>query len=220
MMKIQEVILLASELEQLKYFYHETLGLPLQENTSASISFVAGASVLTFKHDPAVIRPYYHFAFNISANKFDSALDWLKQKGIAINLVDGSEVVYSKSWNSHSVYFYDPVENIVEFIARHNLSADSSTTEFSAQDILNISEIGIPAEDVLALSKQIQNYSGEEIYQAGDSIFTPIGDEEGLFILSALTRNWLGSAKKVAVFSIRMRIRFRQNTSDHLLDYP
>lgn len=110
--------------------------------------------------------------------------------------------------------------NVVEFIARHSVRQGSDAKEFSALDILNISEIGLPAEDVLGLSAYLQKKYEEPEYRSGNAMFTPIGDEEGLMILSSLDRNWLGSSKKVSIFPIEVVLNKGITSIDSVLQYP
>ncbi|WP_256757593.1 VOC family protein [Cohnella sp. WQ 127256] len=219
-MRIQEIKLLTNDLEPLIDFYHRGLELPLIENTESSVSFRIGSSRLVFERSEEAANPYYHFAINISESKIDLALVWLKEKGVRINLAFGEEVFFSQTWNSHAIYFYDPAGNIVELIARHN---KKSTTghEFTRDDMINISEIGMPAEDVLSLSEYLLKQYNEQVYISGDSMFTPIGAEDGLLILSSLERIWLGSNKKVAIFPMSIILESRESTeTKQVLHYP
>ncbi|TFE19350.1 VOC family protein [Cohnella luojiensis] len=218
-MKIQEIKLLANDLDNLVDFYNRILELPIVEHSSIYVSFQIGSSKLVFELSEEVVNPYYHFAFNITESKKDLALNWLKAKGIHINLINGEEFYFSESWNSTSIFFYDPTGNIVELIARHN-TKNRLGHDFSTDDLLNISEIGIPALDVINLSEYLLHQYKEQIYISGNSMFTPIGDEEGLLILSSLDRNWLGSNKKVEIFPLEIVIADGKEDSMQILNYP
>lgn len=143
----------------------------------------------------------------------------MNNKGIEINKIDGQDAYYSDSWNSHSIYFYDPSGNVVEFIFRHN-TIEESNGSFTIEDMKNISEIGIPAENVPAVSSMVQSKFNVEIYMDANEVFCPLGDEEGLFILSSLDRNWLGSSKKVEVFPLTISICSDVSSVERLLHYP
>jgi hypothetical protein len=60
----------------------------------------------------------------------------------------------------------------------------------------------------------------ENIYMDGNSIFTPIGNEEGLLILSSLNRNWLGSNKKVEVFPVRVILHGAEEGVHLIPEFP
>ncbi|GAB6988285.1 VOC family protein [Paenibacillus pini] len=213
-MKIQMLNLLTNDLDAIIDFY-TGMQLPLIERSSDHVSFQIGSSQLTFVQSNEVEHPFYHVAFNITESKMDLAISWLQAKGIVINLVD----TYSETWNSHSVYFYDSVGNIMELIARHNSPSTSNGT-FTSEDLLNISEIGLPAVDVTILSDYLLHQYNEQIYKSSSPTFTPIGDEEGLLILSVLGRQWLGSNKNAEIFPLEIVIEHEKEEPIQVLDYP
>lgn len=218
-MKIKEVVLYATSLDKINSFYAGILELPIIQENNKKISFKAGTSILTFNQWNEYDSPYYHFAFNITESKIEQALQWLKNKRVTINQINGLDDYYSESWNSHSIYFYDSLGNIVEFIARHNI-LEVGHGDFSSKDIKNISEIGLPVEDVQQASKILQNKYSVGVYKSSNDVFAPLGNEEGLFILSGLNRNWLGSNKKVKVFPLTVDIYNNMERNDNLLGYP
>ena len=227
-MRIARIKLYALELEPLRRFYRDTLELPLCEDGEGSFTVRAGQSLLTFDQglpdsdssSSSDEPPYYHFAFNISENKIAEAVEWLERKGVAISPVNGRTVVRSESWDSDSVYFVDPAGNIVEFIARHGLSNGADTPGFSAENIVNISEIGCGTDDVNELSGLLRKRLRGSVYLEGDDLFTPIGDEEGLIILSSLRRNWLGSNKPVRIFPMEITVLMGETGESQVLRFP
>lgn len=219
-MIIREIKLLTSRFEALRSFYLDVLGFTLDRSDERSFTVVAGASKLTFAACEPDTEPYYHFAFNITESKIEPAIAWLAAKGILPSIVDQSPVVYSQSWQSHSVYFGDPAGNIVEFIARHRKPSESKADFFSLDDVLNVSEIGLPANDVDELSRFLRSELAEAVYIEGNAMFTPIGDEDGLLILSSLERCWLGSDKKVAIYPVEVALGNGGRRSVPVLHYP
>jgi len=218
-MKFKEIKLLTKDIEANIDFYYKTLGIPIVSRSKDSVTFQIGKSCLSFMKAETNMDPYYHFAFNITQNKVHEAINWLRNKGIEINKVNNNDVVYSQTWNSDSIYFYDSTGNIVEFIARHNQTGEKSD-EFNIHDLINISEIGLPTNDVVTLTRFIQEHFNEQVYISSDSLFSPIGDEEGLFILSSVDRKWLGSNKKVEIFPLEVVIVSSREEISKLLDYP
>jgi|GEM_PF-58345 len=225
-MRIVEIKLYTLELEPLRRFYCDTLELPLSEDGEGSFTVRAGQSLLTFvrglpdSNSSSDEHPYYHFAFNISENKIAEAVEWLGRKGIEISPVNGRTVIRSESWDSDSVYFIDPAGNIVEFIARHRLANGSDTPGFAAENVVNISEIGCGTDDVNELSLLLRERLRESVYLEGDDLFTPIGDEEGLIILSSLRRNWLGSNKPVRIFPMEITVLMGKSGESQVLHFP
>lgn len=63
-------------------------------------------------------------------------------------------------WNAKSVYFYDAEENILEFIARHNLDEPTNDATFTSNHIKRISEIGIAVSDTEGFAKKVKENTG------------------------------------------------------------
>jgi catechol-2,3-dioxygenase len=94
-------------------------------------------------------------------------------------------------WNSDSVYFLDAAGNVLEFIARHTLR-NAADGNFDSSKILNVSEIGLPSENVIELAGELCAQLGLSVYkQEPNENFTPVGDENGLFILPVKDRIWM-----------------------------
>lgn len=180
-MKIKQLILYTSRLEEQTAFYKKTLGIPAIEESFNHSSFQIGTSVLSF-HYREVSTPY-HFAINIPANQEKEAMNWLKQKGIEILMnEDHEEMIDFKEWNAKAMYFYDKDNNIVEFIARKNQPTQSNAV-FRAQSILCISEIGVPVDKIEKAYNDLNQIKRLHIYSGDLSHFCAAGDENGLFII-------------------------------------
>lgn len=188
-MKISHLELQTSNLEKMKEFYNGVLELPLLNQSKESFSVAAGETVLTFQLSGN--NPQYHFAFNIPNNKINEAIFWLNSK---VDLIKYEEdhIIHFESWNAHSLYFEDPAGNILEFIARHNLS-NKKQGPFSFKDILNISEIGLPVGDVLGAVEALQSSFDLSTWRPPTETFSTIGDENGLIIVVSKGRKWFMS---------------------------
>lgn len=144
-MLIREITLHTNLLNELKNFYSDILELGLIHESQYSFTVKTLNSDITFLKS-SLENPFYHFAFNIPENQIKQAKEWALQRFKLISL-NGEDEFDFLSWNAHSIYFYDPAGNILEFIARHNLN-NKSDTDFSGKSILNVSEIGLPVDDV------------------------------------------------------------------------
>ncbi|RAP76151.1 VOC family protein [Paenibacillus montanisoli] len=206
-MRIQRLRLLTKELEKLQAFYTRILELPLLESSKDAFTVSVGASCLTFElTEHADEVPFYHFAFDIPENKMDEAIIWLRSKAVALNLLPNhSYKAYFHTWDATSIYFDDPAGNIVEFIARHSLNNEIDIS-FTSSTFVNISEIGLVVNDVTRTKTLMKNNLGLDGYKDSDPSFAAVGDEDGLLIVSAPKRVWLGSEKKAAVFRTEVTI--------------
>lgn len=194
-MIMERVILLTENPLETKSFYRDVLELELVEERDDSFAVQAGATRVTFQTTTAFSRPFYHFAMNIPENKFREAKSWLQSR-VSLIQEDGEDEVFFTSWNAHSVYFEDPSGNIVELIARHNLS-NAVSHPFGSGDIKGVSEIGIVANEVIPFVRAL-NEIGVPNWRPDDEGLTPAGDEHGLFIVVKTGREWFFSNQKRA----------------------
>lgn len=205
-MKINELILYTTTLEDQKVFYTETLGLPLLETSSTSFKVAAGYSMLTFKW-----RDYatpYHFAFNIPSYIDPEALAWLRKRTPVLKH-QGKGLVDFVNWNARSIYFYDRDHNIVELIARKSLGIQSLDT-FDHHAFLCISEVGLAVNDIETTYNQLQKLTDFEIFDGDFDRFCAVGDEHGLFILiNKHRKDWFPAGDKA--FSSDFEIEFQNH---------
>jgi hypothetical protein len=196
-------------LSQLRQFYGETLGLPLVSEHPEACAFQAGTSRMEFGRAASVASegPFYHFAFNIPENKFADAKRWLAARVPLLKDIDsGKDEVFFPAWNAHAVYFKDPSGNIGELIARHTM-ANARTGEFTVDDLLCVSEIGLPSANPAALEASLASRHGLKRYLDSPMF---MGDEHGLFILPTVGRPWIPERiQKASVHPVDAIIRGR-----------
>src|SRR6185503_16502294 len=189
-MNISHLELSAKDLPAQRDFYANILELPVTLD-SATLDVKAGETNLVFTQAPSEFIGAYHFAFNIPQNQYQAAKQWIASRIPLLQDNTGKEDFESTTWNSTSLYFLDAAGNILEFIARHTLQ-NASNEEFDSRQILNVSEIGLPSEDVLELANDLVTRLGFSVYQQErNENFTPVGDENGLLILPAKDRIWM-----------------------------
>lgn len=189
-MNIVRLELFTASLEAQKDFYENILELPA-ELGAMGLRIHAGSTEILFTQAPADFAGAYHFAFNIPSNQYPSAKEWIMSRIPLLKDNSGKEDFHSNTWDSDSVYFLDAAGNVLEFIARHTLN-NPMEGDFDASRILNVSEIGLPSENVIAFADDLCSNLGISVYkQEPNATFTPVGDENGLFILPAKDRIWM-----------------------------
>jgi catechol 2,3-dioxygenase-like lactoylglutathione lyase family enzyme len=189
-MDISYLELSSKDLKAQRDFYADILELPVTLDSS-SLEVKAGNTVLRFTQAPSEFNGAYHFAFNIPENQYQAAKQWITSRLSLLRDKAGTEDFESKSWTSTSLYFLDAAGNVLEFIARHNLQ-NAASGEFNTSRILNVSEIGLPSEDVISLADQLCTKLGLSVFkQEPNEAFTPVGDDNGLFILPVKDRIWM-----------------------------
>lgn len=183
-------LLTAAPLEQMKQFYGGLLGLEAVKGGRDRLTITAGLTRLTFVRAAAEVgRPFYHFAFNIPENKIGDALTWQMARSPLIPVPESlrdskypDQVVNYSHWNAHSIFFFDPAQNVVEYIARHDLR-NGRKGPFESRDILYASEIAFIVDDVPAIASQLIESARIGLYRKGSDVFTALGDENGLLLV-------------------------------------
>ena len=207
----------AAPLREMRAFYHDLLGMPAVQATDGRLTIRAGASRITFAPSgPGHSHPFYHFAFNIPANKLLAAYHWQKERTPLLPIPPAlrdprfpPEVVNYSHWNAHSIFFFDPAGNVVEYIARHDLR-NAADGEFGPSDLLCVSEIALVVDDVLATAATLESTFGLPPYRGRDEHFAAVGDEHGLLLVMKRGRVISFDAperKAVSVFPTSVGVR-------------
>jgi hypothetical protein len=221
----------AAPLLEVRDFYHGLLGLRIVTDQPERLAILAGATTLTFiPAGPNDGQPFYHFAFNVPENKIESAWRWQKARTsllpIPTRLRDPQypdDVVNYTHWNAHSVFFFDPAGNVVEYIARHDLK-NPAPGEFNSDDILYASEIAFVTDDVLGVSDHLKGIAKIPPFRrGGDESFMALGGEDGLLLVMKRGRviSFDSPQKKaVGVFGTSATIRGSKAGTHSLEGHP
>lgn len=219
----------AASLADMKKFYGDLLGLPVVEEGSDRLTIAAGKTSIAFLAPVAAEKPFYHFAFNIPENKLKAAHAWQQQRTPLLPIPERlrdpefpPEVVNYAHWNAHSVFFFDPSENVVEYIARHDLK-NGAEGPFTTDDILYASEIAFVVDDVARAADEIGAAAGLNGYGQASEQFAAIGDEAGLLLV--MKRGRIISfdspqTKAVDVFPTTAHIRAGGSREHSLKGFP
>jgi hypothetical protein len=178
-MRIQELILQTRHLADQKAFYHTTLGLPLLTEMADFFTVQAGTTRLSFQETQQDVL--YHVAFTIPRNKFNQAKSWLRQRVPLLCNKDGEDEIFFPNLNARSLYFCDAANTILEYMVHYDLGRETAGV-FGSADVLHVSEIGLPVEDVLQLSARLKEQLGIEPYPLSRPIsedFAYLGDISG-----------------------------------------
>jgi hypothetical protein len=220
----------AAPLAVMKEFYRRTLGLLVLDDRSDRLTVAAGLTRLTFvTANPDHGKPFYHFAFNIPENKILAARRWQAERTPLLPIPAGlrdpnfpADVVNYSHWNAHSVFFFDPAGNVVEYIARHDLK-NAAPGGFGPADVLYASEIAFVVDDVPAMAARLKEVAGVGQYRGGGADFMALGDETGLLLVMKRGRVISFDAadkKAVTVFHTAATVRGGRPGTHHLPAYP
>ena len=207
-MNIIRLELPAKDLIAQQNFYSQVLEL-LVSLSCGKLEVQAGVTNLVFIQADGNFDGAYHFAFNIPTNQFQAAKQWIANRIPLLKDTNGKDEFQSEDWNSASVYFKDAAGNVLEFIARHHLK-NAVDGNFNSSGILNVSEIGLPSQDVIAFAKTLCASLKISVFkQEPSATFTPVGDDDGLFILPIVNRIWIpnsGVPAKLLPFKVDVKV--------------
>ena len=223
-------LLAAAPLAEMKDFYHRLLGLPVLEERKDRLTIYGGDTRLTFVAEKSGDQnPFYHFAFNIPENKIVAAHTWQKERTplipIPVKLRDPrypDDVVDYSHWNAHSIFFFDPAGNVVEYIARHDLK-NAQPGPFGSTDILYASEIAFVVDEVASAATELRKVVGIDQYRGGSDQFVALGDEHGLLLVMKRGRVISFDAKEtkaVSVFRTVVSVRGAQPAKYDFAKFP
>ena len=217
-MRILELSLQTRQLAEQKEFYRTTLGLPFLAETANSFIVQAGTTRLRFQGDQQDVL--YHVAFTIPRNKFTQAKSWLRQR-VPLLLKNGRDEIFFAGLNARSFYFCDADNNILEYIVHYGL-AQETEGDFGPADVLHVSEIGLPVEDVPAQATILMDTLNIKPY--GGSVsenFAFMGDIYGQLVMVKIGRPWLPTETVQAVVSpVQLTISGQRERQLQLSPYP
>lgn len=188
---IKTATLYTNNLKALRRFYGNVLELDVTEATAEHFTVRIGESHLTFKQteQPA----FYHFAINIPGNQFSMMKYWILDR-VTLNREEGRDEVYFPSFDADSMYFEDPVGNIVELIGRRKRDLFGDLTK---ESFLNLSEVGMATPHVVEVGDQLQDVgiplrNGTEV-EPDELNF--LGKGDAFIVLVPPGRRWYYSKK-------------------------
>lgn len=204
-MKISEVHLLSNSLSETEFFYKKKLGLEVVAKTDELLCLQTGTSRLCFHLSSEIQNPVYHFAFDIPENKLMEGLKWIRTRAELIALETKEYIVDFSNWNAKSFYFYDNNGNILECIVRYDLK-NVSDENFGGNSFIKISEIGFVVNDVFEFCDAVNLKYGTDYFvkQPKRENFSVLGDNQGLFIVSGVNRNWFPTMHKAQPFWVKV----------------
>ncbi|MDG5471908.1 glyoxalase [Jeotgalibacillus sp. ET6] len=202
-MEISKVEIYTGDLKKLKAFYLETLGFSVIEQDRERFSVRAGTSELMFIQKSG--NPFYHFAFNIPARYFHPAKEWIRSK-VELNKENGEDEVYFRAFDADSFYFEDPCGNIIEFIGRSGNKSET-VNSFSADQLLNISEINLTTHQVLKAAEELKKEGilGEEKTIHPQEL-NFVGEGEAFILLGPPERTWYFSTHQAEIHPVAIEV--------------
>jgi len=195
-MDIRQVQLATRSLAVTARFY-ERLGCSV-EIVDATVRVVVGSTLLVFRELPEMTGAL-HLAMTIPTGTFDAAKAWIAGLTTVLGTDDQDEFEGPPNWNSRSVYFEGPDEQLLELIERRDLESgarragDGSGTGTGTGvvvPLVSVCEVGVPVPDVLGAVEALRRAGLEPYANPPGESFAAVGDVDGLVILVSPDRRW------------------------------
>jgi len=195
-MDIRQVQLATRSLADTARFY-ERLGCPV-EIVDATVRVVVGSSLLVFRELPEMTGAL-HLAITIPTGTFDAAKAWIAGLTTVLGTDDQDEFEGPPNWNSRSVYFEGPDQQLLELIERRDLESGArragdgsgtGTGTGAVVPLVSVSEVGVPVPDVLGAVEALRRAGLEPYANPPGESFAAVGDVDGLVILVSPDRRW------------------------------
>lgn len=184
------------DLDEVTEYYRGTLGLPVRASGSA-LEVELGGTVLRFEQ-----RAYpgsIHLAFTIPTGSFAAARRWLEPRSRLLGRCGVDQFEGPGSWNSLSMYFIGPDEQVLELIERRDLVHGwVSGREFAAADLVGVSELGVAVPDVVAAVAQAERHGVRPYGGEPEPSFAAVGTIDALIILVSPGRVWFPTTDRLA----------------------
>ena len=213
-MRIKHLTIDCANLQEQKYFYTRKFEFEVLDESEEHLTLKMGSTHLTFREN-RLNKAYYHFALDIPYDSVNKAAKWLDKRVEIIETEDGPIKDFS-SWEALAVYFLDPAGNIVEFIGRKRIKSEARTV-FNEKDVINISEVGLPVNNVIETFNLIHQETGIEKFDCKSSTFCACGDDHGLFIIvDKNEKMWYPTDEAAKVFPLEVVVHGFHNKK-HIL---
>ncbi len=193
-MEIRQVQLTTRSLDDTARFY-ERLACPV-EVVADTVRVAVGSSLLVFRA-LSEMAGALHLAFTIPTGTFDAAKSWIAGVTTVLGTEDQDEFEGPPNWNSRSVYFEGPDQQLLELIERRDLAVDAGLESRArragtgaAVPLVSVSEVGVPVPDVLGVVEVLRRAGVQPYANPPGEPFAAVGDVDGLVILVAPDRRW------------------------------
>lgn len=189
-MDIRQVQLATRSLADTARFW-ERLGCSV-EIVDATVRIVVGSTLLVFRELPEMTGAL-HLAITIPTGTFDAAKAWIAGLTTVLGTADQDEFEGPPNWNSRSVYFEGPDQQLLELIERRDLEPGARRAGVGTDagvPLVSVSEVGIPVPDVLGAASALRRAGLEPYANPPGESFAAVGDVDGLVILVSPDRRW------------------------------
>lgn len=203
-MNIESIRYETDRLSEMYDFYANILEFPVVQSDDDSFTVGIGSTEVTFERVPTESH-FYHYAIRIPKGQLQNAKEWLEQRTTVLSNDSGLEVVEFTALNSRSIYFFDPCDNLLEFVVRDEI-ADHEDGAFSPEKIRAVNEVGFPVRNVPEAVDEITAELPIEPLVPSDGPIAPVGSVRGMFIVIQIGERWLMGETPVSPHPFEVQI--------------
>ncbi|WP_439691874.1 VOC family protein [Curtobacterium sp. SP.BCo] len=188
-MEIRQVRLATRSTDETARFW---AGLGCAVDTDAepdSVRVTVGTTQLVFRALDGMTGAH-HLAITIPTGTFAAAKDWVASRTTVLGTPDADEFEGPPDWNSRSVYFEGPDQQLLELIERRDLAPGGGGPAGADTFLLSVSEVGLAVPDVLGAVEVLRRHGLDPYANPPGAEFAPVGDVHGLLILVSPRRRW------------------------------
>lgn len=190
-MRILQLVLPVSDVAEVGAYFSDVLQLPVNGD-----SVQIGWTRLQLRAAGSDPVGGVHLAFNVPANRFVAATEWLLARApLQTDAKGEAHFTFGDAWASESIYFEGPDGLILELIGRRRLPASERAGPFHGSELTCVSEVGLPTADVPALRARAEAALALRPLSTPTPHFAALGDDEGLLIAVDATRAWFPEQK-------------------------
>jgi hypothetical protein len=165
-----------------------------------------GETELAFREGPG--EPFYHFALLVPGNRFDAALEWIRERADLLPDPASGEVVFDfDNWDALACYFHDPVGNIVELVAHRGIDESAVEGPFTPSELVGLSELGLVGDKRKLLAELrdlgLEQWDGDV---EDETRLAFVGEKARTFILSPEGRGWLPTGRPAEAHPYRAEL--------------
>ena len=177
-MRFERVSIPAADPEGLSDWYGRTLGV---EATSDGVDL--GETTLRF--EPAIEAAPQHLALRTPVD-IDALTAWLAERA-TIHPIEGDRTRRFEFLDADAVYVADGAGNVLECLF---YDGDAAEPLAGGVPIAGVTEVGLPAPDVLALVEWLESAVGLSAWGSPSESFAWVGDRGARFVVLSAGSEW------------------------------
>lgn len=205
-MQIEEALLPTRSASVVAGFF-DRLGCEV-ERDGPSVTVAIGLSRLRFVESD--FEGAHHLAFTIPTGSFDLARRWLGQRVLLLSVDDRTEFGGPPSWDSRSMYFDGPDDQVLELIERRALRG--GVLRRCRSRVRERDRRGSPGRP--RRGRDPASSRPPALRERATSEFAAVGDVDGLLILVTPGRAWFPtSTRHVADTAVTVRTSVQQEVT-------